>query len=315
MSATPRPTRFFLRPAMVPLAVALLASLAAPLHPALDSLAHFRLHLAVLLALACLSAWVNGLRRQALSGLAILALAAVWTAPFLPGAAMSKAAAGPDGLRIVQFNAHSGNRAIATAAAHIRGFAPDVIIIQEAKFGPGGLADLLSDAWPVRARCRYPIWQGGILVLSRWPAIDDPAHACSSDSRLAAVRLLVRGKPVTFASLHLKWPWPINQAGQIDRLAPILAGLPHPLVLGGDFNAAPWSQAVSRVAALTGTRIAPGLRPSWLFLKAPDALRPAVGLPIDHVLVSEGIRIRTIRTGPSSGSDHLPVIADLALRQ
>lgn len=69
------------------------------------------------------------------------------------------------------------------------------------------------------------------------------------------------------------------------------------------------------MAALTGTRIAPGLRPSWLFLKAPDALRPAVGLPIDHVLVSEGIRIRTIRTGPSSGSDHLPVIADLALRQ
>lgn len=312
MPSLPRPLPRTLIP---PLALAVLASLAAPLHPALDSIAHFRLHLAALLALACLLAWTRGQRALAAGGLCVVLAAGAWTAPFLPGIASTGVAAWPAMIRVVQFNAQSENGTIDRAAAHIRALGPDVVIVQEAKDGPGQIADRLSGTFAVRARCRFPHWDGGLLVLSRWPVVPGTSPLCSADSRLAAVRLSVDGRPVTFASLHLKWPWPINQAGQIDRLSPVLAALPHPLVLGGDFNAAPWSHAVTRVAALTATRVAPGLRPSWLTLKAPDALRPLIGLPIDHVLVSRHAGILAMRTGASVGSDHLPVVADLFLHE
>ncbi|MFP1631551.1 endonuclease/exonuclease/phosphatase family protein [Zhengella sp. ZM62] len=298
---------------MLLLCLAVLASLAAPLHPALDSIAHFRLHLATLLALASLWAFASGLRRLAAGGMCVVLAATLSSAPFLPGIATTGTAAASDPLRVIQFNARSDNGEIGRAAAFLRDAKPDVILVEEARDGPGQIAELLSGDYPVRVSCLFPEWEGGLLVFSRWPAIVGEPTLCSADSRLAAVRLLVRGTPVTFASLHLKWPWPINQSGHIDRLSPLLAALPHPLVLGGDFNAAPWSHSVDRVARLTHTRVAPGYRPTWLPLTAPDVLRPLTGLPIDHVLVSGGIRIQAFRAGPSVGSDHLPVIADLVL--
>lgn len=315
MSASSSPSRPLPRTLTLILCLAVLASLAAPLHPALDSIAHFRLHLGALLALASLWVFARGLRRLAAGGMCVVLAAMVSTAPFLPGVATTGAAAAPDPLRVIQFNARSDNAEISRAAAFIRAMKPDVILVEEARDGPGQIAEQLDGDYPVRVSCLFPEWKGGLLVFSRWPAIAGEPALCSADSRLAAVRLLVRGTPVTFASLHLKWPWPVNQSGHIDRLSPLLAALPHPLVLGGDFNAAPWSHAVDRVAELTETRVAPGYRPTWLPLTAPDALRPLTGLPIDHVLVSGGIRIHAIRTGPSVGSDHLPVIADLVLRE
>jgi endonuclease/exonuclease/phosphatase (EEP) superfamily protein YafD len=50
-----------------------------------------------------------------------------------------------------------------------------------------------------------------------------------------------------------------------------------------------------------------GLRPTW-----PAALGIAQ-LPIDHVLVSDGVRNLGVRRGPFAGSDHLPVIARVAI--
>ena len=190
----------------------------------------------------------------------VVLAAMVSTAPFLPGVATTGAAAAPDPLRVIQFNARSDNGEIGRAAAFIRAMKPDVILVEEARDGPGQIAEQLDGDYPVRVSCLFLEWEGGLLVFSRWPAIAGEPALCSADSRLAAVRLLVRGTPVTFASLHLKWPWPVNQAGHIDRLSPLLAALPHPLVLGGDFNAAPWSHAVDRVAGLTQTRVVPAGR-------------------------------------------------------
>ena len=49
-----------------------------------------------------------------------------------------------------------------------------------------------------------------------------------------------------------------------------------------------------------------GLNISW------PAFFPPLGIPIDHCLVSPGVGVCNRRTGQSVGSDHYPVIVDLA---
>ena len=51
-----------------------------------------------------------------------------------------------------------------------------------------------------------------------------------------------------------------------------------------------------------------GLDPSW-----PTFL-PLLGIPIDHVAVSDEFLVTDHRKLPAFGSDHFPVIAELVLR-
>lgn len=290
---------------------AVLASLAAPLHPALDSIAHFRLHLAAALAVASLVALAWGPRALALCSLAIVGFAAVWTAPYLPGLATRGQAAAPHSLRVLQFNMRFDNHETRRAAAYIRSQDPDVVLLQEATGGIHSLKSLLAEDYPVRAVCPARGWKGGSVILSRLPFARADAVRCSRDSSLVATQLLLDGKAVSFASIHLQWPWPMKQEAHLDSLAPMLSALPHPLVITGDFNATPWSRTLTRTAGLTGTTVAPGYRPSWLTFRAPDWMRPLAGLPIDQILTSADFRVQAIHTGPAIGSDHLPVVADL----
>ena len=121
-----------------------------------------------------------------------------------------------------------------------------------------------------------------------------------------------RGRPVSVASVHLHWPYPFSQASQIDRLEVRLRDIPRPVLVAGDFNAAPWSHAVSRIADATDTAVAGGLR--FTFFIAPIRWAPSIAMPIDHILLPGGFSPAAIRVGPGPGSDHRSVVARLALR-
>ncbi len=73
----------------------------------------------------------------------------------------------------------------------------------------------------------------------------------------------------------------------------------------GDFNATLWSAGLRAFLSDTGlhgfdTRAA---WPVWLGF---------VGIPIDHAFTSADLRILDIETGPDIGSDHRPVMIDVA---
>lgn len=255
------------------------------LHPAGDSLAVGRPFLAALLVIGGLvlrgrAGWV-----ATLAGL--LALAPIlWTMRPVP------VPAGQD-LIVYQKNLLHSVDDPAGIAADILQSGADLALLQEVSRSNGGIAAALAGALPHQVICpaRAP---GTVAVLSRWPFAETPD--CATAVGMAAVRVETPAGPLTAVSLHLTWPWPLDQSEQVDALLPRLAALPPPLVIGGDFNAVPWSRTVGRIARATETlRVGP-VRPSFRLGGLP--------LTIDHVLAppewSAAARMR-----PPLGSDHL----------
>lgn len=294
------------------MALAVILSLLGRLHGAFDTIAHFRLHLVALLCLCAAAALLLGQWPSAVAGAAVAAAAIAFTAPHLPGAGFGSANASGPVLRVVTFNRLHDNDRTELAAEVITSASPDIVIMQEVKGTPNALMQRLADDYPHQLRCADDR-VGGTAVLSRLPLARDDATLCFDTSFLSAVTVRAGEREVTFASYHGDWPWPWGQHDRIRDLAPALESLPHPLVIGGDFNAAPWSEGVLEVARASGTRVAPGLRPTWLTPRLPQALRQPLGLPLDHLLVSEGVRIAGARRLPHAGSDHLPLLFEITL--
>lgn len=74
-------------------------------------------------------------------------------------------------------------------------------------------------------------------------------------------------------------------------------------ILLGDMNTTTWSR-VSR--SLPGQRVGdPRLESTWLTNRA------MIGLPIDHIRIGKLFAIKNYRVGPSTGSDHRPLIASV----
>ncbi len=80
----------------------------------------------------------------------------------------------------------------------------------------------------------------------------------------------------------------------------------------GDFNAAPWSEALRRAETASGTRLINGLRLTWSGSVPPGVPMPP-GLPLDHILISPGIGVERIKAVTLHGSDHKAVVADLQI--
>lgn len=294
----------------------LTAGLLNRVHPAFDSLSHFRMYLLAGILVTVAVAAASGLRKTALTASAAAAAAFAMTWPYLPGLGPGPTEPGsPVGypIKIVGFNTRFDNRDTDLAQDVIADADPDIIILQEVTDTPAALMNLLRDDYPVQIRCEGSAI-GSAAVISRLPLAGEDGIRCFETPFLSAMSMRIGGRPVTVASYHAHWPWPHSQHDWIDRLSESFTHLPHPLIIGGDFNATPWSEGVQRIARVSGTRLVTGLRPSWLTPAFPAWLRSYVGLPIDHLLISEEFYVTEARTLPFAGSDHLPVFYRLLLR-
>ena len=117
------------------------------------------------------------------------------------------------------------------------------------------------------------------------------------------------GGELSVASLHLHWPYPYKHHSQISRLEKAFVKIPSPKIIAGDFNASPWSYAVKRVMEASDTHVVEGVRWS-LNVGNPNSLFH-IQLPIDHILLSEGLEVKDIHVGKSLGSDHLPILGEI----
>ena len=116
---------------------------------------------------------------------------------------------------------------------------------------------------------------------------------------------------VVVAGIHQTKPWYLGLVGGEAEavrwgLRPGKRALP--MVVAGDFNAAPWSLRMRRIQREQDLRFAAWPVPTW------PAGAGGLGVPIDHVLVRGGAGIARLEPwGADLGSNHRGLIAGIDL--
>ncbi|MEM9733452.1 MAG: endonuclease/exonuclease/phosphatase family protein [Pseudomonadota bacterium] len=277
------------------------------MHPALDAMAQFRLYalagLALLILVALLArlwVWVVLAIIIGLAGLGLTLLA------LMTGAVDD----GPE-LRVVQFNLWYRNDDRTGALDVLQKANADVLVLQELIGTSGPLISGLRKSHPHGIICEARQRPGNVAVLSRFQLVAGTTPFCHKHKAFARAQIQWQGKAVTVASLHLSWPWPFNQHQQVSELAPEFNAIPPgPLVLAGDYNAAPWTRTVERVSEQVGGTVAPNRHSTW----GPKRLR-RLGrwgqiLSLDQAVL-RGFRLKSRQVLGVAGSDHRPVLLTL----
>lgn len=295
------------------LCVASLAGFAGDWHWTLDLLSHFRLQFALILAVAGLACLIWRARAAAVLAGACLAAQVGTLLPFFLPPTLAAADVGPT-LRVLLCNVHTANRDFAAVRALLVREDPDVAVLEETdRAWLDALADVCG-RWPHRVEDPRDD-NFGIVVWSRYP-LRGTRLANFGDAGLPSIVTdVVRGQEVlSLVATHAIPP----VGGARTRLrdqdlmeaARCAASQPGPVLLVGDFNTSPWSPKFRRMLTnghLRDSAEGFGLQATW-----PSRLS-VLGIPLDHCLYGEGVRIVDRRVGPHVGSDHRPLIIDVAL--
>lgn len=259
---------------------------------------------------ACLGLGLSGLgaRRSGLA-LAAAALLAVGLLLWPLRAAQPPEDTGPptgDGLQVLWFNLYQENATPPERLAEaLIGSGADLVVLAEATpLRP--VLDQLAGTYPHQLGCAGRVC--ATLVLSRHPFVPGRAEMIDGarKGRLAAFAIQPEGgTPLPVVAAHLTKPWyhgffDVDLWYLLDRAA----AAEGPLLVMGDFNAAPWSRPMARIRAETGLNA-----PGW-----PVATWPAgaggLGLPIDHLLVRDGAVLDPVTPwGAGLGSNHRGLMA------
>lgn len=264
----------------------------------------FRLHLvfALLVVGAPLAVFYPHPRRWV-----FLALPMAVGVTFLPYLWPHAADAVPDSgkLRVALANIYVGNPNLDRLSAWVQAEQPDLLAIMEVT------AEHQAELE------RLPLAHKTIVARSS-------AFGIALMSRRPPERVEVLEEDTPFPSLLASWPEyrvlvthpipPVSRQAreigdqQIRRLLASLDDGALPLLVLGDLNAVGWDQRLLplREAGLVEARKGHGFLPTW------PAQLPVFGIPIDHIYLPSDWKSLDCRRGPDIGSDHYPLIADLA---
>ncbi len=273
-------------------------SFAGGLHPIGDSLAVFRLPLAIIFAFSLI-----GVRKGfcIVGGLLItgLSLNSVFNHERL-----AQVSDHPD-FTVYQKNLSFRIRDIGPLTSDILSRAPvDFITLQEVTHRSGGLMDALRSDLPFQHVCPF-LGVGGTAVLSKWPPVQG-SKRCFERDGMSAMQVETPKGPIWIVSIHLNWPFPYEQAAQVNRLLPNIQGLPGPKIIAGDFNMVPWSSVMHQFETAGNTHLAGETKATFdlPFVRMP--------IPIDHILAPDTAQGTTERR-PKLGSDHYGLVAQIRL--
>lgn len=257
----------------------------------------------------------------AVARIAALCAVAVCVVPFilLPAAPDSEPG---EKIRVLTANLYVGNPDPRPFVALLTRMQPDIVVTEETR-------EPFAEA--VRGTGLYPFETEGDLaraddkkVFSRYPIREYRQLGDLPGRKVErhAMRLVVEtpAGPVVVYAIHPDTPRSAEQWRErnayFERLAAAILGEAKgtPVILAGDWNMPAHSAFFRDFFATTGYRFA---RPGFWLPVTRFATRLArlgyFGSTIDHVAVSPDIRMTGWQRGSDIGSNHLPVIVDLAL--
>jgi endonuclease/exonuclease/phosphatase (EEP) superfamily protein YafD len=223
-------------------------------------------------------------------------------------------------LRVMTCNLLMVNRETGPILTEVLAWKPDVLLLQE--YTPEW-----HEAAKVVLSADYPYSSVvtrddsfGVALYSRLPFVGDvdnrfPLGRAGVEQTRAVVRC--GGRDVAVYNVHLLPPrrldYTIDSRLQFADLLKTLADEELPYVLGGDLNLTgdtPQHRDLRRIGALDAHDLAGrGRGATW---PVNSVFRYVPGLRFDHVYTGNGLTATRCETGEGRGSDHRPVIAELA---
>lgn len=263
-----------------------------------------------------------------------IVIALVWFGPaFLPKS--PEIAANADTLTIVTFNISPSNRSMDDVTTWVNEQDADIVLIQDAgRYTDFAHLTALSAAYEFQAQDNN---SNGNMILSRYPVSSVQTFDLDRDERNEVQQALVdiNGAQVTVYNVHFDSPiqsaasHPSNWMGrfspyvfdeeqhnqQLEGLLNLIANSEQPVIAAGDFNMSAYAARYNEIASLLTDSFAEageGFGFTWetpvsSFQSIPPVLR------LDYVWHSGDFTAVDARTGPVIGSDHLPVVVELAL--
>ncbi|MBW3576228.1 MAG: endonuclease/exonuclease/phosphatase family protein [Actinobacteria bacterium] len=232
-------------------------------------------------------------------------------------------------VRVASYNTYIRSSDLSHVFSIARAERPDVLLVQE--ITPRRAAELeaeLGDTYPHRWFGDEVGRVGGVGVLSRFPIVAlrpvPPPRPASRPT--AVVHLDVGGRPLQIVPVHLTSPCPDcgasllgRQRLEVDvRRAEIDAALAEldpdiPAVVGGDLNSTRRSDPYRHLVAagFRDPQIEAGAGPGFTWPAGTDRLPDRPLLRIDWVMARGMIPVDAW-VASTDGSDHRPVLADLA---
>lgn len=223
-------------------------------------------------------------------------------------------AAGTTGLKVVAFNVLGTNLENgARISQFLLSVKADVVFVEESRpVLPFQIE--LAQAYPFQVGCNQQDDSkgacGDVLMLSNRPLENVRILKLDSAGSHQAIiaDIMFNGRLVHLFAIHLQRPYHGDaQAREFRKLAEILAKLAGPVILAGDFNAAPWYSAFAgmlRTGGMYRAAFEPGTWP---------VLLGELGVPIDHILVKAPAHLAELTAlSDSFGSNHRGLQATIA---
>lgn len=278
-----------------------------------EAVSHYRIQYFVVLAVgAVLLAAANFDKRAIVAGALSLVNLGLMV-PFYVGAAEVDT---QPAYRLVMANIEYVNEERDKVAEFLRSADADIIILEE--FTPTWEQELefLKTDYPhFVTEPRTDAW--GIAFFSRIPTESIEVReigAAGYPSTFTNYNL--DGHPLTIIGTHPRHPIGDENVEardeQMAAMVEIAAARTQATMMCGDFNTTLWSPNFLAFIADTDLENAAkgfGLQLTW----PADYL--VVGVPFDHCLASEEVRIHQFDTGPDVGADHLPIIVEFSVEE
>lgn len=237
-------------------------------------------------------------------------------------------------VRVATFNMHHANPPAQPGTIDVEAIAnvikkidADLVAFQEvdvytARSGLGlnqakKLAQLTNMYFFFSKSIDYQSGSYGNAVLSKFPIVDSVAYHLPIDEQIggelrsvATITVkLPEGHEIVFASTHLGYQSKINRLMQIEQIKKAFINKGKPVILAGDMNAGPDSEAMKELEEIFWLPCGENCAPSY------PASNPTK--KIDFILLGSKKPWKKISYGvysmASEVSDHLPVVAEFQL--
>ncbi|MFW6077069.1 MAG: endonuclease/exonuclease/phosphatase family protein [Hyphomicrobiales bacterium] len=275
----------------------------------LDVFNHFIPHLAVLVVACLLGLFVA--RASLATALAIMLIGLIgiglWPHVASRQGAIPAVAEGERIVRVMTFNTRHESRNWRAVVDEVVRHDPDIVVLLEISRRKLPLFEALEADWPHRADCLDEDYCQNVILSKFAFSSSETRSQWQGPQMVKAVHGPELGGLTVVGAHTMRFPYSGRQLEQMQALGDELAALGGLRIVAGDLNAAPLSFMLRTLIERSGLELASRV-PTW-----PATL----GLPqiaIDHILVSPDLRrLGPARIGAAVGSDHYPVIAEIAV--